>query len=131
MSEDPDNRPNDPTPKTKREDQEEEEEEGDDVEHRLARAPDLTPPIHKLFLKPYTNGAVATSHFSHPEMQQENLEKSLASLRELQDDGREYTERLEEIREGLGSVRAQRDGVWEMVRERAVEELQDAVAGYT
>jgi hypothetical protein len=130
MSEDPDHRPNDGTLKTKREDEEEEEEEGDEPERRLARAPDLTPPVHKLFLKPYTNGAMPPSHFAHPEMQQESLEKSLACLRELQDDGREYVERLEEIREGLGGVRAQRNGVWEMVRERAVTELQDAASGY-
>jgi len=97
----------------------------------VPRLPDLTPPVHKLFLKPYTNGAIPSSHFSVPEMQQENLEKSLAALRELQDDGREYVERLEEIREGLGTVRAQRDGVWEMVRERAIAELEDVAAGYS
>jgi hypothetical protein len=130
MSEDPHHRPSDPALKTKRED-EEEEEEGDEADQRLARAPDLTPPVHKLFLKPYINGAIPPSHFSHPEMQQESLEKSLACLRELQDDGREYVERLEEIREGLGNVRAQRNGVWEMIRERAVTELQEAASAYS
>jgi hypothetical protein len=59
-------------------------------------------------------------------MQLESLEKSLATLRELQDDGREYAERLQEIREGLGEVRAQRDCIWDMVRERVVMEMQDA-----
>ena len=129
MSEDPDIKWSDVPMQTKRED--EDEEEGHDREHNESRVPDLTPPVHKLFLKPYTNGAVPSSHFSVPEMQQENLEKSLASLRELQDDGREYVERLEEIREGLGAVRAQRDGVWEMVRERAIAELEDVAAGYS
>jgi len=129
MSEDPDVKWNDVPMQTKQEDVDEEECHG--RERTEPRLPDLTPPVHKLFLKPYTNGAVPSSHFSVPEMQQENLEKSLASLRELQDDGREYVERLEEIREGLGTVRAQRDGVWEMVRERAIAELEDVAAGYS
>jgi DNA-binding Lrp family transcriptional regulator len=60
-----------------------------------------------------------------PENQLSRLEKSLAILRELQDDGREYVERLSEIREGLGDVRAQRNVIWNMVRERAVKELQE------
>jgi len=131
MSEDPDHRPNDPIHKTKREDEEEEEEDGDEAQRRLARAPDLTPPVHKLFLKPYINGAIPPSHFSHPETQRDSLEKSLACLRELQDDGREYVERLEEIREGLGNVRAQRNGVWDMIRERAITELQEAASAYS
>jgi uncharacterized coiled-coil DUF342 family protein len=62
-------------------------------------------------------------------MQLESLEKSLATLRELQDDGREYVERLQEIREGLGEVRAQRNGIWDMVRERVVLEMQDVAFG--
>lgn len=129
MSEDPDHRPNEPTLTTKRED--EEEPEGDETDRRLARAPDLTPPAQKLFVKPYTNGIGPPTPFSHPEMQQETLEKSLASLRELQDDGREYVERLEEIREGLGSVRAQREVVWEMVRSRALTELTELQEAYS
>jgi hypothetical protein len=129
MSEDPDLKWSDVPMQTKRE--EVDDEEGHGREHNELRLPDLTPPVHKLFLKPYTNGAIPSSHFFVPEMQQENLEKSLASLRELQDDGREYVERLEEIREGLGAVRAQRDGVWEMVRERAIAELEDVAAGYS
>jgi len=129
MSEDPDTKWNDVPMQTKQEDEDDEEARGRD--RNESNLPDLTPPIHKLFLKPYTNGAIPSSHFSAPEMQQENLEKSLASLRELQDDGREYVERLEEIREGLGAVRAQRDGVWEMVRERAIAELEDVAAGYS
>ena len=42
-------------------------------------------------------------------MQMENMEKFFGVLRELQDDSREYLERLDEIREGLGNVRQQRN----------------------
>lgn len=132
ISEDPDERPGDTSLVPKREDEdedEEEEEEEDERERRLARAPDLTPSTHKLFLLSYPNGGPPVfepSQFSSPEMQLESLEKSLAALRELQDDGREYVERLEEIREGLGDIKAQRDEIWTMVRERALKEMQDA-----
>ncbi|KAF9014987.1 hypothetical protein BDQ17DRAFT_1340293 [Cyathus striatus] len=103
--------------------------EQDDRERRLARAPDLTPPTHKLFLLNHPNISPPVhepSHFASPQMQMEMLEKSLATLRELQDDGREYVERLQEIRETLGDVRAQRNTVWDVVRGRAIKELQDA-----
>jgi hypothetical protein len=126
----------DPSPKsmdvvTKKEDEEMDGElsEEDARAKRLARAPDLTPPTHKLFLFQYPNNSSLygeQSHFTTPESQQGNLEHAMAVMRELQDDGREYVERLEEIREGLGDVRAHRDGIWDMVRERAVQELQDA-----
>ncbi|KAJ7462703.1 hypothetical protein B0H11DRAFT_1815747 [Mycena galericulata] len=113
----------------KQEDDEEDGDELDDVSKRLARAPDLTVAAHKLFLWSFANGSgppvYEHSHFASPETQLDGLEKSLATLRELQDDGREYTERLEEIREGLGDVRAQRNGIWALVREKAVEELQE------
>ncbi|KAF8649879.1 hypothetical protein AX16_005641 [Volvariella volvacea WC 439] len=108
----------------KREDEDEEDEQ-DDQARRIARAPDLTPAPHKLFLSAYPDGANDHSHFLSPPMQLETLEKSLATLRELQDDGREYVERLHEIREGLGDIRANRDGMWNFVRERAIKELQD------
>jgi len=111
----------------KREDEDEVADAEGEKERRLARAPDLTPQSHKLFIVPYPNGGPPVfepSHFAPPDMQLENLEKSLATLRELQDDGREYVERLEEIREGLGEVKAQRDEVWKMVRTNAVKELQ-------
>jgi len=105
------------------------EEDDDDTEHddqarRVARAPDLTPSTHTIFLQEIPSNT-DPSHFSVPENQLSRLEKSLAILRELQDDGREYVERLSEIREGLGDVRAQRNIVWNMVRERAVKELQE------
>ena len=133
MSEDPDNVGDDSVvPKL-----EDEDEEGhDERARRVARAPDLTPTVHKLFIE---NAFVSAgggsmqagyelSQFSHPDAQLDNLEKSLATLRELQDDGREYVERLEEIRDGLGDVRTQRGGVWNLVRRKALKELQDISA---
>jgi hypothetical protein len=105
------------------------DEEGDQFD----RVPDLTPTTHKLFLLSYSDGgdqAFEQSHFSSPEMQLESLEKSLATLRELQDDGREYVERLQEIREGLGDIRSQRDSIWNVVRERGVKELRDVALRY-
>ncbi|KIK98520.1 hypothetical protein PAXRUDRAFT_823817 [Paxillus rubicundulus Ve08.2h10] len=101
----------------------------DGLDSRFVRAPDLTPNAHKLFLASYPDGqppVLDPSHFASPELQHDTLEKSLATLRELQDDGREYVERLEEIRESLGDVRSQRNIVWEMVREKAIKEMQDA-----
>ncbi|KAF8446188.1 hypothetical protein L210DRAFT_2962011 [Boletus edulis BED1] len=94
----------------------------------LARSPELVPNAHKLFLSCAHDGppVLDPSHFASPQMQQDTLEKSLATLRELQDDDREYVERLEEIREGLGDVRFQRNIVWETIREKAIKEMQDA-----
>ncbi|KAF8140021.1 hypothetical protein EV363DRAFT_1392942 [Boletus edulis] len=88
----------------------------------------LVPNAHKLFLSCAHDGppVLDPSHFASPQMQQDTLEKSLATLRELQDDDREYVERLEEIREGLGDVRFQRNIVWETIREKAIKEMQDA-----
>ena len=97
-------------------------------ERRLARAPDLSLPMHKLFLTPFPNGGttmVDPSQFGSPQMQLENMEKYLATLRELQDDSREYVERLEGIRECLGEVHRQRDLLWTRIREGALEELQE------
>ena len=101
-------------------------------ERRLARAPDLAPPTQKLFIVTYPNGGSPVfdpSQFVHPDMQRDNLEKSLSTLRELQDDVREYVERLEEIRESLGDLRAQRDEVWTMVRTNSLQELQRMAVG--
>lgn len=100
----------------------------DDLDGRLARSPELVPHAHKLFLSYAHDGPpiLDPSHFASPQMQQDTLEKSLATLRELQDDDREYVERLEEIREGLGDVRAHRNIVWDMIREKAIKEMQDA-----
>ncbi|KAJ3827410.1 hypothetical protein F5880DRAFT_1609385 [Lentinula raphanica] len=129
MSEDPERKAIDTTIVPKQEDEDMGElNEQDARAKRLARAPDLTPPIHKLFLFQNNSSAYAgeQSHFTTPLAQQENLERAMAVMRELQDDGREYVERLQEIRETLGDVRAHRNGIWDVVRERAVQELQDA-----
>jgi len=119
----------DPVVPLKRE--EEDEDEGvdreDERERRYSSAPDLTPAMHKIFLSQLgPPAAFEPSQFVTPEAQMDRLEKSVAIIRELQDDGREYVERLEEIREGLGDVRAQRNVIWDMVREHAVKELQDS-----
>ncbi|KAG5652291.1 hypothetical protein H0H81_005551 [Sphagnurus paluster] len=131
MTEEPGEAPTDPSPVPKRED---EDGDGEDEEERLARGPDLTPSMHKLFLVSYPPDGppgFEPSHFTAPERQVDTLEKSLSTLRELQDDGREYVERLEEIREGLGEVRAQRNGIWDLVRERAVKELHEVAFNAT
>lgn len=122
MSEDPDRHPaHSVIPK--REDEEIEEET--DRERRLARAPDLTPATHRIFVS--THSSAPTPGFDHlpPEAQMETLEKSLAVLRDFQDDGREYVERLEEIREAVGDVKRQKEAVWDIVREKALRELQE------
>jgi len=109
----------------KRED-EEDVDEGEEAQ-RVARAPDLTPTSHRLFVTGYNNGGGAVydpSTFAHPDTQVEMLEKSISQLRDLEDDTREYVERLEEIRESLGDVQAQRELVWRVVRSNAVRELQ-------
>jgi len=111
----------------KREEVELESESRHDEGDQFDRVPDLTPPAHRLFLF-YPDGGIQgfeQSHFASPEMQLDMLEKSIATIRELQDDGREYVERLQEIREGLGDIRAHRDGIWDAVRERGVRELRD------
>ncbi|ETW87544.1 hypothetical protein HETIRDRAFT_413857 [Heterobasidion irregulare TC 32-1] len=127
LSEDPDRPKNGATVVPKREDEDEDADAQNRNAGRVARAPDLAPPTHKLFIMNYPNGppVYEPSHFAIPQTQLDTLTKSLATLRELQDDGREYVERLEEIREGLGDVRAQRDAVWKMVRTNAVRELQN------
>jgi hypothetical protein len=128
MSETPDKTEGNTTLVPKREDEDDDTDGHDDQARRVARAPDLTPSTHRIFLTAFPQGIPSNtaSHFSMPENQSSRLEKSLAILRELQDDGREYVERLSEIREGLADVRAQRNIIWNMVRERAVKELQEA-----
>jgi len=118
----------------KREDESEDANAEGEKERRLARAPDLAPPpTQKLFIVSYPNRGSPVfdpSHFVHPDMQRENLEKSLSTLRELQDDVREYVERLQEVRESLGDIRAQRDEVWTIVRTSALQELQRMAGGH-
>jgi len=114
----------------KREDVEDDDQDDmDDQARRVARAPDLIPPTHKIFLTSYPPDMTSnedSSQLLNPETQLATLEKNLAMLRDLQDDGREYAERLAEIRDGLGEVRAQRNVIWNLVRERAVLELRGA-----
>ncbi|KAH9921996.1 uncharacterized protein BXZ73DRAFT_51535 [Epithele typhae] len=107
-----------------------EDEDGDphESDNRFARAPDLTPAVNKLFLSTDQQPPIFEHSRTRMDMQMDALEKSLATLRELQDDGREYGERLEEIREGLGEVRTQRGGVWDLVRRKAIQELQEAAS---
>lgn len=128
MSEEPDKDKENRTLVPKREDEDEHTDEHDDEARRVMRAPDLTPSTHKIFLTAFPPGVSSEmdpSQFSVAENHLSTMEKSLAILRELQDDGREYVERLSEVREGLGEVRAQRNIIWNMVRERAVKELQE------
>jgi len=96
--------------------------------HTSRLSSDFSPSLRNLFLTPFPNGGTAIfepSHFGSPQMQLDNLEKSLSCLRELADDSREYVERLGEIREDLGDVRRQRNLVWKKVRENALEELKE------
>ncbi|GJJ09449.1 hypothetical protein Clacol_003672 [Clathrus columnatus] len=74
--------------------------------------------LHKLFLDtpPYgsnlDSNAPVLEQSQRWDHQEEVLEKGVAVLRDLQEDSREYVERLEEIREGLGFVRNQRQSLW-------------------
>lgn len=126
LSEDPDAPSRDADVIPKRED--EDMEEDGDRQRRLARAPNLEPITHKLFLTRFSVDANANFDPPSVEVQTENMEKSLSLLRDFQDDGREYVERLEEIRDGIGDVRRQRDAIWDIVRQKAVEELREVAA---
>ncbi|KAI0343951.1 hypothetical protein BDW22DRAFT_1355186 [Trametopsis cervina] len=124
MSEEPDkNTTNGVVPKREDEDGDEDS----DRERRLARAPDLKPTTHKIFITSITMPPPQGYDHLAPDAQMETLEKSLAVLRDFQDDGREYVERLEEIREAIGDVKKQKEAVWDIVREKAIRELQDHI----
>lgn len=85
------------------------------------------PPLHRLFIT--TQPIMLPGGEPRPllpQNQAESLEWSLGVLRELADDGREYTERLEEIREGLAQARAVRKAVWTACREAALDEMEAA-----
>jgi hypothetical protein len=138
LSEDPDrlgvNSASDSTvvPKTEPELESMDPEELADLEQasRLARAPDLTPTIYKIFLAldNTPQGLVPGLSMSGLpiEAELENMQKGLAALREVQDDGREFVERLEEVRDGLGDARNQRNNVWDIVRRKALAEMKEA-----
>ncbi|KIJ45557.1 hypothetical protein M422DRAFT_250874 [Sphaerobolus stellatus SS14] len=88
------------------------EREGSVESDRPSALLDLSANIPKLFVD------------SDEPQQEEFLQKSLLTLRDLQEDGREYVERLEEIRNGLGWVRSQKQSVWTVVREHALKEIE-------
>ncbi|KAG8713494.1 hypothetical protein FRC08_013172 [Ceratobasidium sp. 394] len=97
-----------------------------DIEDAEASARALMLPTHRRFITPHPVPLPAiyeSNMLINQETQIETFEKSLAFLRELMDDGIEFTERLEEIREGLGTERAIRKGVWKGVRLRALQEV--------
>jgi len=121
MSEDPDRKETRTHIITKVEDDDEDAGEQNDHIKRIDRAPDLTPTTHKIFIN---NASNLTAHESTRDTTRKSA-KSILLLRELHDNGREYVERLQEIREVLGDIRAQRNTMWNTVRERAVKELQD------
>lgn len=104
-------------------------EEGHERVPRLPQVPDITAALHNLFLASLPDADAEQPQY--PEMHLEQLEKAIVTLRELQDDGREYVERLEEIRDGLGDARVQRAGVWDLIRKKAIRDLQDMAAGST
>lgn len=98
-----------------------------DIEDAEVSARALMLPIHRRFITPHSvplPPIYESNMLISQETQIETFEKSLAFLRELMDDGIEFTERLEEIREGLGTERAIRKGVWKGVRLRALQEME-------
>jgi hypothetical protein len=74
---------------------------------------DFTPPGH-----PPQSVTIAQPH------QLDLMTKSIALIRELQEDSRECQERLEEIMDTLGKVKHLRDQVWTVMRARAIEEME-------
>ncbi|VDB99326.1 unnamed protein product [Peniophora sp. CBMAI 1063] len=108
----------------------EDEEDAFDVdaleEERINRAPNLEPASHRLLV--YPEGPGHQPMLGSREMQMDRVDKSLSTLRDLEGDTREFVERLEEVRESLGEIRATRDHVWYMVRTHALEELEAQAA---
>lgn len=98
---------------------------------RIARAPDLTPSTHKIFLSEFHPELHSTLDPTQsllgltPEAEQDRMIKGLAALREVQDDGREFVERLEEIRDSLGDIRNKRNIVWDIIRRKALVEMKE------
>lgn len=130
------------------EDEEEEEsKEGEDKERgkqslraslRLARRGSTLPqeiqPLAHLFVSPTPvslgniggiGGTGPSERLIPPPSQLETFEWCLGVLRELADHGKEYTARLEEIRNGLGQAGAVRSQVWGACRRAALEEIRE------
>jgi len=82
--------------------------------------PELTPPIEAFFLNGHPPGP---ENGRPPPF--EVLLDGVGVLQELQDDSREYVDRLEEIREGIGSALCQRDALWSLIREKALSEMKE------
>jgi hypothetical protein len=98
-----------------------------DIEDAEVSARALMLPIYRRFITPHAvplPPIYESNMLINQETQIETFDKSLAFLRELMDDGIEFTERLEEIREGLGTERAIRKGIWKAVRLRALQEME-------
>lgn len=85
------------------------------------RDDDMFPHIDKVFVT--DDDVIILGHTLSAHEQSEHLLKALAALRDMQDDGREYVERLAEVREGLGELCYQRQSIWNLIRERALKEM--------
>lgn len=85
------------------------------------RDEEMFPQINTMFVT--NNDVNILGHTLTARDQSEHLLKALGALRDMQDDGREYVERLAELREGLGEICYQRQSIWNLVRERALKEM--------
>lgn len=93
----------------------------DDDERAALRDDAMYPQLDKIFVS--SHDVTIMGHTLDPRQQHEHLFKALGCLRDMQDDGREYVERLAELREGLGEICYQRQSIWNTVRERALKEM--------
>lgn len=103
---------------------EEPEDDEDDEDPRTGRHHEI-PPLQKLFITPASIPLPGPDPrtFLSPQSQVESLEWALGVLRELADDGKEYTLRLEDIRDGLGRAGAVRSTVWRECRVESLDEM--------
>ncbi|KAG8908486.1 hypothetical protein FRB99_005844 [Tulasnella sp. 403] len=85
-------------------------------------------PLRQLFIST-TPVVVGTESGPQPTLhsasQLESFEWAIGVLRELADDAREYMERLEEVRELTGQAEAVRSEIWRVVREKALDEMEE------
>ncbi|KZT40115.1 hypothetical protein SISSUDRAFT_983781 [Sistotremastrum suecicum HHB10207 ss-3] len=89
---------------------------------------EFTEPVSKFIVPPANEILEQAERLQNLQKQNEVIEKNLNTLRDLQDDSREYVERLEEIRESLGGIQCQRTALWNVLREKALAEMQDTSA---